>query len=98
VIEDITERHRTKQYEAAERAVVDVLTHTLDIEDGVPALLEALCRNLDWELAELWTIDPAHEVLCRTDARGERRAGFEALEAGGEAETFEVGDGLQGQA
>jgi PAS domain S-box-containing protein len=98
VIEDITERHRTKQYEAAERAVVDVLAHTLDIEDGVPALLEALCRNLDWDLAELWTIDPAHEVLRRTDAWGERRAGFEALEAAAEGETFEVGDGLQGQA
>src|SRR5947208_11926610 len=47
VIEDITERHRTKQYEAAEHAVVDVLTRTADIEAGVPALLEALCRNLD---------------------------------------------------
>jgi PAS domain S-box-containing protein len=98
VIEDITERHRTKQYEAAERAVVDVLAHTVDIEAGVPALLEALCRNLDWDLAELWTLDPAQEVLRRTDAWGERRAGFEALEAAGDEETFEVGDGFQGQA
>lgn len=98
VIEDITERHRTKQYEAAERAVVDVLASTADIEDGVPALLEALCRNLDWDVAELWTLDPECEALRRTDAWGERRAGLEALEAAADSERFEVGDGFQGQA
>ena len=36
VIEDITEHHRTKQYEAAEQAVVDVLARAVDIEQGVP--------------------------------------------------------------
>jgi PAS domain S-box-containing protein len=98
VIEDITERHRTKQYEAAEQAVVDILGHAHDIEDGVVALLEALCRHLDWDLAELWTLDPFLEVLHCTDAWGERRAGLETFEAARAGETFEVGDGLQGQA
>jgi PAS domain S-box-containing protein len=98
VIEDVTERHRTKQYEAAEQAVVDVLAHAHDIEDGVVALLEVLCRHLDWDLAELWTLDAEHEVLRCTDAWGERRTGLEAFEATRDGETFEVGDGLQGQA
>lgn len=98
VIEDVTERHRTKQYEAAEQAVVDVLAHANDIEAGVVALLEALCRHLDWDLAELWTLDAEREVLVCTDAWGERRAGLEAFEAARAGETFEVGDGLQGQA
>jgi PAS domain S-box-containing protein len=99
VIEDITERHRTKQYEAAEQAVIEVLAHSLDIEQGVAALLEALCTHLDWDLAELWTLDPEREVLHMTDVwGGMRRAGLEALEAAAVGETFEVGDGLQGQA
>ena len=98
VIEDITEHHRTQQYEAAEQAVVDVLGAAIDVEDGMPVLLAALCRNLDWDLAELWTLDAEREVLHCTDAWGERRTGLEALEATRDGETFEVGDGLQGQA
>ncbi len=99
VIEDVTERHRTKQYEAAEQAVVEVLAHSIDIEAGVAAILEELCRHLDWDLAELWTFDGEREVLHLTDVwGGERRAGLEALEAAAVGETFEVGDGLQGQA
>jgi PAS domain S-box-containing protein len=98
VIEDITEHHRTQQYEAAEQAVVEVLGATIDVEQGVPVLLAALCRNLEWDLAELWTLDTEREVLHCTDAWGERRAGLEALEATRDGETFEVGDGLQGQA
>ena len=72
VIEDITEDHRTRQYEVAERAVVDVLGAAIDVEDGVPVLLAALCRSLDWDLAELWTVDAEREVLHCTDAWGER--------------------------
>jgi PAS domain S-box-containing protein len=99
VMEDVTERHRTKQYEAAEQAVVAVLAHSVDIEQGVAAILEELCRHLDWDLAELWTFDPEREVLRLTDVwGGERRAGLEALEAAAVDEAFEVGDGLQGQA
>jgi PAS domain S-box-containing protein len=99
VIEDVTERHRTKQYEAAEQAVVEVLAHSVDIEAGVAAILEQLCRHLDWDLAELWTFDSDREVLHLTDVwGGERRAGLEALEAAAVGETFEVGDGIQGQA
>ena len=98
VIEDVTERHRTKQYEAAEQAVIGVLSHAQDIEGGVIALLEVLCRDLDWDLAELWTLDAEREVLHCTDSWGERRAGLERFEGARDGETFEVGDGLQGQA
>jgi PAS domain S-box-containing protein len=98
VIEDVTERHRTQQYEAAEQAVVDVLAHSHGLEDVVGELLAALCRTLDWDLAELWTLDAQREALVCTDAWGERRAGLEALEAARAGESFEVGDGLQGQA
>jgi GAF domain-containing protein len=98
VIEDVTERHRTKQYEAAEQAVIDVLAHAQDIDHGVVALLEALCRHLDWDLAELWTMDAERELLHCTDAWGERRAGLESFEAARDGETFEIGSGLQGQA
>lgn len=98
VIEDVTERHRTQQYEAAEQAVVDVLAHAHGLDDVVGELLAALCRTLDWDLAELWTLDVDREALVCTDAWGERRAGLEALEAARAGESVEIGDGLQGQA
>ena len=98
VIEDITARHRTKQYDAAEQAVVDVLAQAPDIEDGVVALLEVLCRHLDWDLAELWSLDPERELLRCTEAWGQRRAGLEAFEAARAGEVLEIGDGLAGQA
>ena len=98
MIEDITEHHRTQQYEAAEQAVVDVLGAAIDVEDGDAGAAGPLCRSLDWDLAELWTLDPEREVLHCSDAWGQRRAGLEALEATRDSETFEIGDGLQGQA
>ena len=82
MIEDVTERHRTKQYEAAEQAVIDVLAQAQDIEGGVVALLEVLCRHLDWDLAELWTLDAETEVLRCTDAWGERRSGARGVRGG----------------
>ena len=72
VIEDVTERHRTQQYEAAEQAVIDVLAPAIDVEHGVGAARGA-GSHLDWDLAELWSIDPEREVLDCTDAWGERR-------------------------
>ncbi len=57
VIEDVTGRHRTQQYEAAEQAIVDVLMRAEDLESGVGRAARGLCRHLDWDLAELWTLD-----------------------------------------
>ena len=98
VIEDVTERHRTQQYEAAEQAVVDVLAQAHGLDDVVGALLAALCRHLDWDLAELWTLDAEREVLRVHRRVGRAPRGLEALEAARAGESFEVGDGLQGQA
>ncbi len=66
---------------------------------GVVALLEVLCSHLDWDLAELWSIDPVRELLRlhRRVGRAPRGASRRSRpRATGEA--FEIGDGLQGQA
>ena len=98
VVEDVTDEHRAQQYGAAERAVLDLLASAQDMTSTLPSILEALCRHLDWDLAELWTPDDGGELLVvsggwRRD-RGPRTA-FE-LRAGELA--FEMGDGLPGQA
>ena len=63
VIEDITEEHRAQQYGTAERAVLDLLSGADDAIAAMPAVLQALCRHLDWDLAELWTPDEAGDRL-----------------------------------
>jgi diguanylate cyclase (GGDEF)-like protein/PAS domain S-box-containing protein len=98
VIEDVTDEHRAQQYGSAERAVLDRLAAADSVSAAMPGLLEALCRHLDWDLAELWTPDEAGERLEVSGGwRRERgpRSAFE-LKAGEVA--YEMGDGMPGLA
>ena len=98
VIEDVSDEHRAQQYASAERAVLDVLAGAAEPRDAMPAILEALGRHLDWDLAELWTPDEAGEHLV---AAGTWRAAAGALsefERRREGMALEIGDGLPGQA
>ncbi len=82
VIEDVTERHRTQQYEAAEQAVVDVL----DARRGPRERRRRRCSSASASTStgtspSCGRSTPSAEVLICTDAAGERRDGLEALEA-----------------
>jgi diguanylate cyclase (GGDEF)-like protein/PAS domain S-box-containing protein len=91
VMRDVTDEQRADQHAAAEQAVVRLLAGARSLEEAAPALLEALCGDLEWDLGELWRMGD-DELL--------HRAAFWAqtgVEAPG-ARTFEVGDGLPGQA
>jgi diguanylate cyclase (GGDEF)-like protein/PAS domain S-box-containing protein len=88
VMRDVTDEQRADQHAAAEQAVVRLLAGARSLEDAAPALLQALCEDLEWDVAELWRMGD-DECLHRTAWWG--------AEAG-EAGVYEVGDGLPGQA
>jgi len=88
VMRDVTDERRADQHAAAERAVVRLLAGARSLEEAAPALLEALCEDLEWDLGELWQRGD-DELLRRTAGWGG---------SPGDAPTFEVGDGLPGQA
>ncbi len=98
VIEDVTDEHRAQQCGAAERAVLDLLSGAHDTASAMPSILEALCRHLDWDLAELWTPDDDGDRLVVTGGWRRDRGPRSAFELRAGELSFEMGDGLPGQA
>jgi diguanylate cyclase (GGDEF)-like protein/PAS domain S-box-containing protein len=91
VMRDVTDERRAHQHAVAEQAVARLLAGASSLEDAGPALLEALCSDLEWDLGELWRMGD-DELLHRTAWWAQ--TGVESVDA----RTFEVGDGLPGQA
>jgi PAS domain S-box-containing protein len=94
VIEDVTDRQRAEEYDVARDAVVDLLAGPCgDVPDTMDALLKTLCRLLEWDAGELWTLED--EALAPRQAW--RARGVDARLAGA-AVSLEVGDGAPGRA
>jgi diguanylate cyclase (GGDEF)-like protein/PAS domain S-box-containing protein len=60
---DITDRHRTESIRGSQLAVGRALAQSETMDDAAPAILSALCSNLDWQVAEMWLLDPTEESL-----------------------------------
>jgi len=98
VIEDVTDEHRAQQYGSAERAVLDLLSGADSVTAAMPSILEALCRHLDWDLAELWTPDEDGDRLVVSGGWRRDRGPRTAFELKASEVSFEMGDGLPGLA
>jgi two-component system, NtrC family, sensor kinase len=57
------ERHRTNQRLKAQYAATQVLATAHTLDEAIPALLQTLCIDLDWQLGELWTVDSTIQQL-----------------------------------
>lgn len=64
---DISRRKARERRAAAQDAVNQVLTRAGSLVDATPRILQAICEALDWELGELWQVDPAADVLRWVD-------------------------------
>jgi PAS domain S-box-containing protein len=60
---DISHRKRAERRTTTQYQVTRVLAESPTLAQATPRLLEALCTSLDFDLAALWTVDPAGEVL-----------------------------------
>ncbi len=96
VIEDVTDEHRAQQYGSAERAVLDLLSGASDTTSAMPSILEALCRHLEWDLAELWTPDESGDRLVVSGGWRRDRGPRTAFELKAGEVSYEMGDGLPG--
>ncbi len=95
VMHDATPERRVEARAAAERAVVAVLNAAGDLRSAAEPALEALCRELGWEAAELWTM--SGDERLRVYAAWSATPELDDFLAGGAREAFEVGDALPGQ-
>ncbi len=75
----------------------NILAGALSLEEAPPRLIEAICRNLNWEFGALWTVGPERDVLrCQSTWRVPSFAahGFERITR---QRTFEIGEDLPGR-
>src|SRR5205814_8567604 len=57
VFHDVTEQRRAERRTAARNAVTSVLAEAASLTKAAPKLLEALCRNLRFEVGAFWNFD-----------------------------------------
>lgn len=95
---DITERKRAERRLAAQYATTRVLAESPSLQEAMPKILEVICRNLEWDLGELWELNPTQLVLQCVEIwprpASEQVPEFEAVS---EQITFQRGIGLPGQ-
>jgi PAS domain S-box-containing protein len=53
----ITERKTGERRRAAAHAVGEVLTDVPNLTQAAPAILRAICENLEWQMGALWLVD-----------------------------------------
>jgi PAS domain S-box-containing protein len=74
------ERKRSEQLRATQYAVTRVLAEADSLAVAGPQVIEAVCKNLQWDWAALWTADPRSEQLrcdCISTAQGLQTAEFD---------------------
>jgi PAS domain S-box-containing protein len=61
----IAERKTSERRRAAAHAVGEVLTDSASLTQAAPAILRAICENLEWQIGALWLVDhDADRLRC----------------------------------
>ncbi|MEA3208740.1 MAG: two-component system, sensor histidine kinase and response regulator [Chthoniobacter sp.] len=94
---NISVRKRAAQRLKLQYELTRVLADSVSLVEVAPDILEALCRNLGWEVAGLWCIDPAAGVLRNVESWHEPGINGAEFEAASRRYTFARGEGLPGQ-
>ncbi|QDT16197.1 PAS domain S-box protein [Alienimonas californiensis] len=64
VVTQLELRRQMKQLEAQHR-VTRILAESASLEEAAAQMLDVICRCLNWDLGELWTVSPGSgEMLC----------------------------------
>ncbi|HRE82689.1 MAG TPA: PAS domain S-box protein, partial [Opitutaceae bacterium] len=60
---DVTEKKRGELRAAVHHAVIRVLSEGAPLHESMRRLLEIICRQFNWEFADLWAVDKAAKLL-----------------------------------
>ena len=91
------ERKRAEQRLAAHHAVTMVLAEAQSFADASPQILQAICKNLDWEMGAIWKINQARNVLECAEVWQTPQARASAFESKSLELTLARGIGLPGR-
>lgn len=83
IARDISKRKQDERRLALQHSVADILANANNIDDAAPKLLETICQNLNWQVADFWLVDKLdntlHLVSTWRDETVEHAEEFEAL-------------------
>jgi len=96
-IADITERKRRERRLVIEQAVTRILVESLTLAEGIPPILEAICKGLGWEVGLFWTVDERFNVLRCNQSWPSQSIELEHFVAVSKQTTFPAGVGLPGR-
>ncbi|HUI06898.1 MAG TPA: GAF domain-containing protein [Verrucomicrobiae bacterium] len=61
--QDVTEKRRAQQRLRAHQATTHALAESYTLDEAGPKIFRAICENLGCDWGELWSVDPAAQVL-----------------------------------
>jgi PAS domain S-box-containing protein len=79
VFRDVTAQRRAEQRRGARLAVTQILSSGLGIEDSCRRIAESLPRELGWDAASVWLVDPRDQTLHRRAGWAAPGSGLEPL-------------------
>jgi PAS domain S-box-containing protein len=94
---DISARKRTERLQLAQYAATKILANSPSLQDASIQILEALCRDLDWEVGELWQPEDGAQVLRHVVAWHAPEQKFSDFDAATRRMSFAPGSGLPGR-
>jgi PAS domain S-box-containing protein len=94
---DISDRKRTEQRRDVQYAVARILAEATTVTEAAPAILQALCENLDWQVGLLWGVSLDGSLLHYIDGWQSPQVDVEAFVETNQQITFSQGFGLPGR-
>ena len=96
-LRDISDRKRVERWQAAQYAVARVLAEATTLVEAVPSALQALCENLEWQFAVIWSLDQQNQVLRYVNSWHPSTLNLKELVEAKRQTTFAYGVGLPGR-
>ena len=82
---------------AMQYATTRVIAEATTLDQGIPRILEAICRTLSWDHGAVWIVEPGGRELHCLDAWMKPEAALAEFEQKSRATTFARGVGLPGR-
>jgi sigma-B regulation protein RsbU (phosphoserine phosphatase) len=94
---DMTEQRRGNRRLAIEHSVTRILAEANTPAEATQKILQAVCENLEWDAAALWTLDRAAGLMRCLDFWHRPALEVRAFEESTRQRTYASGAGLPGQ-
>ena len=94
--QDVTEKRRAQQRLRAHQAATHALAESYTLAEAGPKIFRAICENLGCDWGELWSVDPAAQVLRCTQTWYPASQELSHMERVTRDSHFARGDGIPG--